>query len=154
MRLAGAAVAAAVCLLVPECFAADTQREACVQAAAARYAVPVDLVRAIIRTEGGTTGQSVGNTNGSRDMGLMQINTIHLRNAPHFLEERGITRELLINNECLNIHVGTYILSYELAREDADFWTNVGAYNSRTPKHNRVYRGKVWENLQEIWNAR
>lgn len=128
------------------------QRENCILAASARYQVPADLVRAVIRTEGGTTGKVVVNsaTDGSTDMGLMQINTIHLRGAPHYLERRGITRDLLVNNECLNIHVGTYILSWELARDDADFWTNVGAYNSRTPRHNTRYKVKVWENLQRI----
>lgn len=125
------------------------ERQSCVIAAAAHYQVPDDLVRAIIRTEGGTTGQSVGNTNGSRDMGLMQINTIHLPELARY----GITRAMLINDECLNIHVGTFILHRELSR-GGDYWTNVGAYNSRTPKHNERYRSKVWQNLLKIWQAR
>ena len=129
--------------------AAEGGRNQCVLAAAAHYQVPVDLLRAIIRTEGGTTGQSVGNTNGSRDMGLMQINTIHLPE----LERYGITRAMLINDECLNIHVGAFILHRELSR-GGDYWTNVGAYNSRTPKHNERYRSKVWQNLLKIWQAR
>ena len=59
---------------------------------------------------------------------------------------------MVINNECLNIQIGTFILHRELAR-GGDYWTNVGAYNSRTPKHNAVYRAKVWANLQRVWSA-
>lgn len=122
------------------------QQDYCIQAAAIRYQVAPDLIRAIIRTEGGTTGQTVGNTNGSRDMGLMQINTIHLPE----LARLGITRQMIVNDECLNIQIGTFILHRELAR-GGDFWTNVGAYNSRTPVHNVKYRTKVWSNLLKIW---
>lgn len=128
--------------------APHAQREACIDAAAAHYAVPADLVRAVARTEGGTTGQSVGNANGSRDMGLMQVNSVHLPELARY----GITRDMLINNECLNIHVGTFILHRELQR-DGDYWTNVGAYNSRTPEHNVRYRTRVWNNLLHIWQG-
>lgn len=128
---------------------APPTRNACILAAATRYQVPVDLIRAIIRTEGGTTGQTVGNKNGSRDMGLMQVNTIHLSTFARL----GITREMIINDECLNIQLGTFILHRELSR-GGDFWTNVGAYNSRTPVHNVRYRAKVYNNLQKIWEGR
>jgi soluble lytic murein transglycosylase-like protein len=128
---------------------APAQRENCIASAAVRYQVPVELIRAIIRTEGGTTGQTVGNTNGSRDMGLMQINTIHLP----MLAKHGITREMIVNNECLNIQIGTFILHRELTKT-GDFWTNVGAYNSRTPVHNERYRAKVYANLVKILQGR
>jgi len=131
---------------MPACAAT---REECISSAAARYQVPVDLVRAIIRTEGGTTGRTVGNTNGSRDMGLMQVNSIHLPELARY----GITREMVTNDECLNIHVGTFILHRELSR-GGDYWTNVGAYNSRKPVHNVRYRTKVWNNLLQIWQGR
>ncbi|WP_218497700.1 lytic transglycosylase domain-containing protein [Xanthomonas euvesicatoria] len=129
-------------------------RAACVSAAAQRYGVPPSLVWAVIKTEGGTTGRTSTNKNGSKDMGLMQINTIHLHNAPHNLVSRGITRDVLINDECVNIAVGTYILSYELNNKGYDFWTNVGAYNSRTPVHNEHYRAKVWNNLLQVLQGR
>lgn len=107
------------------------------------------MVRAIIRTEGGTTGRVSHNTNGTADMGLMQINEIHLTSPPHAFGARGITRKMLVNDECLNIHIGTYILSYELS-QPGDLWTNIGAYNSRTPKFNQRYQLKVWRHLLEL----
>lgn len=124
-------------------------REACIASAASRYAVPVDLVRAVIRTEGGKTGAISGNKNGSYDMGLMQVNSIHLPEMKRY----GITRDYLINNECINIHIGTFILHRALS-ESQDFWRGVGAYNSKTPVHNERYRKKVWGNLVKLWQGK
>ncbi|CAD7741154.1 hypothetical protein LMG31884_47350 (plasmid) [Xanthomonas hydrangeae] len=121
------------------------QRAACVSAAAERYAVSAPLVYAIIRTEGGKTGRTSGrNRNGSVDLGLMQVNEIHL---PELARLR-ITREMVIYNECLNIFVGTFILSRELNNNKADFWTNVGAYNSRTACEKFYALGKDCPNIE------
>lgn len=136
-------------------------RSACVAAAAQRYAVPAPLVYAVMRTEGGTTGRTSGrNKNGSVDLGLMQVNEIHLPELARF----GITREMLIHNECINISIGTFLLSRELSRTDVDYWTNVGAYNSRTPCTkfyaqgkpcpNVVYQTKVLRHLTNILQGR
>ncbi|MDC9654333.1 lytic transglycosylase domain-containing protein [Xanthomonas perforans] len=138
-------------------------RTQCIAAAASRYAVPELLINAVIRTEGGTTGQtSKRNANGTVDLGLMQINEMHLRSAPHRLQSLGITRDVLINNECVNIMVGTYILSVELSKP-GEYWWNVGSYNSRTPCErfrgvkpcpNEVYRSRVLANVLRILQGR
>lgn len=128
--------------------AEDTRLSQCVASASARYQVPQDLIRAVMRAEGGAVGTVARNRNGSADLGVMQINTIHLPELARY----GITREVLVNNACVNIHVGTWILSRELQR-GGDFWTNVGAYNSRTPVHNKRYRERVWEHLLAIWRG-
>jgi hypothetical protein len=121
------------------------QRGACISAAAQRYAVSIPLIHAIIRTEGGTTGRtSRPNKNGSVDLGLMQVNEVHLPE----LARLGITREMLINNECLNIFIGTFILSRELNNSTADFWTNVGSYNSRTSCLKFSARGEKCPNIE------
>ncbi|WDJ74907.1 lytic transglycosylase domain-containing protein (plasmid) [Xanthomonas campestris pv. campestris] len=136
------------------------EREACIASAAAMYAVPAQLIKAYIRTEGGTTGQvSRPNANGSVDMGYMQINTVHLPK----LARLGITRERVINDECLNIHIGTYLIHYEVYRPDKraePLWVNLASYNSRTPCArfdqagkpcpNREYQQKLWSNLQKV----
>jgi len=137
-------------------------REACISAAAAYYSAagdPVssvglgDLVRAIIRTEGGTTGQIVWNKadkNGHRsyDMGLMQINSSHLGE----LATLGATRGDVINNECLNIYVGTWILKREIASSPS-LWTAIGNYNSHTPSYNVAYQHNVWTRLNQLWHG-
>jgi len=128
--------------------AEDAALSRCVLAASARYQVPADLVRAVMRAEGGAVGTVARNRNGSADLGVMQINTIHLPELARY----GITRDMLVRDACLNIHVGTWILQRELSR-GGDYWTNVGAYNSRTPVHNKRYRERVWQHLLAIWRG-
>ena len=122
-------------------------REACIASASNHYGVPLDAIRLLIRVEGGTTGQVSANTNGTEDLGLMQINSVHLDGAPHRLARYGITRDALINDECLNIHVGTYLLHYELSRTP-DFWRAMGNYHSKTPSKNAAYQRRLWTHYQ------
>ncbi|WP_423180049.1 lytic transglycosylase domain-containing protein, partial [Stenotrophomonas sp. CASM106] len=132
-------------LVAPANASSTGERAACVAAAAERYAVPSPLLLAVMRTEGGTTGRtSRPNGNGSLDQGLMQINEIHLPELARY----GISREMVIHNECVNIFIGAFILSRELAKPGADYWTNVGAYNSRTPCERFYSKGKKCPNIE------
>lgn len=120
-------------------------RMQCVEAASRRYGVHPHLIQAVIKTEGGTTGKISRNTNGSYDMGVMQINSIHLPE----LARMGITREKVIGDECTNIFVGTFKLR-EAIDGGADFWHGVSRYHSRTPSKGQVYLAKVAANLRQI----
>lgn len=119
----------------------------CVRDAAEEYRLPLVLFRAVLLTEGGHVGQISQNANGSYDMGPAQINSSHLSE----LRAMGITRDQVINNGCLNVHIGAWILKGELGDQTpanaADFWRRVGDYNSRTPEFNRIYQWKVWKNV-------
>lgn len=126
-------------------YTAAINRETCVLQAAAHYRAHPDLVRAIIRTEKGTTGKVSYNKNGSFDMGLMQINSVHLADFKKF----NISRDMLVNNECLNIFIGTYLLRRGMLGTE-DFWKGVGNYHSTTPEKNALYKQRVWENLKVI----
>ncbi len=124
-------------------------REACIERAAAHYRAPPDIIRAVIRTEGGRPGQIRRNTNGSYDMGTMQINSVHLPE----LSKYGITREMLVNNDCLNIHIGTYYLQKHIIAAP-HFWHGVGNYHSVTPTKNVSYQYRVWNNLNALRKER
>ncbi|MCM3609142.1 lytic transglycosylase domain-containing protein [Cupriavidus pauculus] len=123
-------------------------REACIAQAVAHYQPHPDLLRAVIAAEGGTTGKIRRNDNGSFDMGLMQINSVHLPELARF----GITQDMLVNNECLNIMIGAYYLQKNILT-GRDFWHGVGSYHSKTPEKNTAYQYRVWENLQRIQGA-
>ncbi|MBP2480194.1 hypothetical protein J3A72_000486 [Stenotrophomonas sp. PvP093] len=139
------AAASAFWFTGPASASSTSERAACVAAAAERYAVPSPLLLAVMRTEGGTTGRtSRPNGNGSLDLGLMQINEIHLPELARY----GISREMVIHNECVNIFIGAFILSRELSKPGADYWTNVGAYNSRTPCERFYSKGKKCPNIE------
>lgn len=120
---------------------------ACVIDAANKYRIPISLFLGILATEGGKVGQIVRNNNGTYDMGPAQINSSHL---PELLA-KGISREQVINDGCLNVHIGAWILARELGSETPqhpkEFWQRVGNYNSRTPEYNQAYQLKVWKHV-------
>lgn len=122
-----------------------SSRTQCVDSAARRFNVNPQLILAVMRTEGGTTGKVTWNKNGSYDMGLMQINSIHLPE----LAQLGYSRDTLINNGCANIFAGTYKLRQAIDGGQ-DFWHGVSRYHSKTPEKGAVYLGRVVTNLRQI----
>jgi len=116
--------------------------QACWEAAAARYQVSSDLLVAIARTESSMNPQAVGhNRNGSRDLGLMQINSAWLPT----LATHGI-RESDLFDACTSIHVGAWVISWNIHRLGYT-WDAIGAYNAVDPAHRRAYAEKVRRNL-------
>ena len=99
--------------------------ESCWQSAANRYGIHETILRAIAVTESAMDSQAINrNTNGSVDIGLMQINS---RWFPS-LAEIGIQPGDLWN-PCTNIHVGAWILAGEIRRFGYT-WQAVGAYHA------------------------
>ncbi|AZE74372.1 hypothetical protein C4K00_4160 [Pseudomonas synxantha] len=93
---------------------------------ARRFDLEPELLQAIAAVESGYRSQAMNytNRNGTRDIGLMQINSIHL---PRLLKQ-GITEERLLNEPCLSVEVGASILAEFIQRFGYN-WTAVGAYN-------------------------
>lgn len=125
-----------------------TSTKACIAEAAQLYHIQPALLMAVLRTEGGHVGQIHRNANGSYDMGPAQINSIWLP----VLAKSGITKNMVLNDRCLNITIGAWILGKSMAgvspQNPALFWQHVGNYNSNTPVFNHIYAVKVWENLK------
>ncbi len=113
---------------------------ACVFQAAADYQLPPAVLYAIRKVEGGTLGKSNGNTNGTRDYGPMQINTVWIN---RFKQNENLTAEVVASNPCIAIRSAAYVLRWELNRTGTDFWRGVGNYHSKTPALNLVYRQKI-----------
>lgn len=132
------------------CASGQAGQTDCVQLAADRYGLSVPVVQAILKVEGGRVGQAVRNSNGTEDLGPMQINTVWLpRLAPY-----GITRQQLQHDRCINILVGSWILARQLetakgmeGTTQRRAWWGIGAYHSRTPFHNVKYALRVWQAL-------
>lgn len=123
---------------------------ACIAHAAKAYSLPVVLLQGILATEGGHVGEINRNANGSYDMGPAQVNSTWLPR----LASQGITRAQVINDGCLNVHIGAWILAQAMEganpNKPGQFWQHVGAYNSVTPRYNQRYATLVWNHVTEL----
>lgn len=126
-------------------------QENCFEASGKKYKRDPLLYYAIAEVESNrnpkaTNRSHVGRTS-SVDIGVMQINS---RNLPA-LEKRGVTREGLENDPCLNVDVGASILEEKIARYGYT-WNAVGAYNAACTqlkgddcrRARETYARKVW----------
>jgi soluble lytic murein transglycosylase-like protein len=92
------------------------------------------LLEAIARHESGLNPRATNrNRNGTRDVGIMQINTAHLPTLARW----GITESTLLADPCLNIRVGAWILS-QAVDHHGPTWRAVGSYNTGTRGRDEV----------------
>lgn len=111
---------------------------ACVNQAAANYAVPAELILAIIFVEGGHNGIAMLNKNGTYDYGVMQINSSWLNNLTQFT----VTAHELQFDACQNVMVGTWILKQNI-QSNPNLLKAIGNYHSHTPNLNQAYAEQV-----------
>lgn len=115
----------------------------CLDDAAAYHGVGALLVRGIAKAESGMRANAVNrNTNGSEDLGLMQINTVHLPRLARY----GVTRERLFD-PCVSAYVGSWILRDCLDRY-GHTWNAVGCYNAGSPDKRLKYANRIYAVLQ------
>lgn len=116
---------------------------ACIMMASQTYDVPPALLIGIYKAEGGRPGLAVSNTNGSYDLGPMQINTIWL---PELARKWGIDQEQakkrVRDDMCENVNVAAWILEKHL-KETRNLAQALQHYHSRTPKFGKKYRKRV-----------
>lgn len=110
----------------------------CFNEAGKMYQVPPMLLQSIAWVESRYDKNAKNhNTNGSVDMGVMQINSLWL--DP--LSEYGVQRKHLYN-ACYNISVAAWILRKQI-NEVGYNWQAVAHYHSRTPEKGESYARKV-----------
>ena len=116
---------------------------ACIIISAQTYDVPPGVLLGIMQVEGGRVGQEVRNTNGSHDLGIMQINTIWL---PELSKRWGISqsraREWIRDDGCANIAVASWILRQRI-NKTGSLWGGIAGYHSFTPALGSRYANKV-----------
>jgi soluble lytic murein transglycosylase-like protein len=132
--------AGALAVSVGACRAEDA---ACFNQASQRYSIPVQILKAISRTEsGGNPSAFHRNENGSFDIGHMQINSSWLPT----LAKTGITQQQLFN-PCTNTFVAAWILAGNIRRMGYE-WKAIGAYNARSPDKAAAYSRKIAANMR------
>ncbi|WP_197495921.1 lytic transglycosylase domain-containing protein [Acidihalobacter yilgarnensis] len=88
--------------------------------------VPAQVLAGIARVEGGRPGTVRVDANGTRDFGIMQVNSVWL---PRLHRRFGITRSALRDNVCANVLAASYVLSRDYRRY-GDWWQAVEAYHA------------------------
>ena len=140
-------------LQAPPAIREDGSLVACLQTSAEFYEVPPGVIWALLEVESGRVGQAVGNTNGSEDLGPMQINTIHLPElAGHYGVSEAAIREKLLVDGCFNIAIGAFILR-RCIETTGDLWKGAACYHSRTPKHATRYLSLLRRAVERWYGA-
>lgn len=122
----------------------------CVVSASRHHNIPLAVTLALMKTEGGRPGSFVRNTNGSFDMGVMQVNTLwvteyaqRLKVAPAQLVGRAV------RDGCFSVYLGLDILRRQIEREGS-LVAGVAAYHSRTPSVAARYLQRFGAQLREV----
>lgn len=130
-----------------------TAHSFCFDEAGAQYNVNPALLKGIAKVESSMNPAAINKSHFERtksiDIGLMQINSGWLKT----LKKNNITQESLLDDACLNVKVGAWILSNTMAREGAS-WNGVGAYNAVCVQ----LKGEACENARmtyanKVWRA-
>jgi hypothetical protein len=121
----------------------------CWEDAAKRYSVPVELLKAVAHVESSNRARVIArNSNGSLDIGYMQINDWWLPK----LAEYGIDKDALVDDACTNLNVGAWILRQGIDRYGYNA-QGIGAYGAGTsPKKEQTritYANKVFRALEQ-----
>lgn len=116
---------------------------ACLMLASQTYSVPPAVLVGIYKAEGGQIGQEVRNTNGTYDLGPMQINTIWL---PDLAKRWGVSettaRKWVRDDACTNVGVAAWIFKSHL-NETGSLSQAIAQYHSRTPVYGSQYKSRV-----------
>jgi soluble lytic murein transglycosylase-like protein len=119
----------------------------CFKEAAHRYGLNEMLLVAIAKTESNLDSKAIHiNKNGTKDIGLMQINSSHLGTLGRY----GITEQRLLDEPCTNIYVGAWVLATNIAIHGKT-WKAVGSYNTGpygAAANQEIYIARVSRNLK------
>lgn len=121
---------------------------ACLLLAAKTYQVPPAVMIGIMHVEGGRVGQQVLNTNGSYDLGPMQVNTIWLPElAKLWNVDRATAHSWVRDNGCVNVYVSAWILRQKIDKTYG-LYSGIAHYHSGTPGRGQRYANKVIAAMQ------
>ena len=122
---------------------------ACLMLASQTYSVPPAVLVGIYKAEGGQVGQEVRNTNGTYDLGPMQINTIWM---PDLAKKWGVSestaRKWVRDDACTNVGVAAWIFKSHL-NETGSLSRAIAHYHSRTPRHGTKYKSRVIDIMKD-----
>jgi len=115
----------------------------CFEEAGAQYGINPQILRAIAKVESNFNPAAINkNSNGTYDVGLMQINSIWAATI-------GKERWNSLGDACSNAKTGAWILSMCMNKYGYT-WKAIGCYNSQTPEKRDKYSKRVFDQLQRV----
>lgn len=119
----------------------------CFRIAASLTKTPEPVLWAIAWQESRYRQSAVNvNDNGTRDVGVMQINTSWKR----FLTERGIPWEYIERYACVNIMAGSYILLVKRVETSNDLLAAIAKYHSPRRERGHRYAKAIVSHMEKL----
>jgi Transglycosylase SLT domain len=116
------------------------------------YHLPPRVLPSIQAIEGGRPGIVVNDSDGSQDLGVMQINTRWVQPLAAYTRQADITvRARLINEPCYNIAAAGAILRTYLVEDHGDLMQAIGDYHSHTRDLNLAYQTEVMQAAEGLF---
>lgn len=117
---------------------------ACFYQAGSIYNVHPNILWAIAKVESGFNPFALNkNTNGTYDIGIMQINSSWLP----ILKKHGLKNDSTLWDPCYNINVGAWVLS-NCIQKFGYTWEAIGCYNTTSSIKRVRYAKKVYKVLE------
>lgn len=128
----------------------DFEGKNCWLESAKQYRLDPYLLFAVAMVESGLNPTAFnGNTNGSFDTGMMQINSYWFPT----LRKYGIEKQNL-HDPCVSIQVGAWILAWNF-HQLGYTWQAIGAYNAKSYDKRVIYANKVYNMYDrlKLWSS-
>ena len=117
---------------------------ACMALVASIYKLPPRVLPSIHAVEGGQIGTIHTNTDGSQDLGVMQVNTRWIAPLSRYTGQApSFVRTSLLDRPCYNIAAAGMIFRTYLNETGGNLMRAVGNYHSHTPPLNLAYQALV-----------
>ncbi|WP_367161098.1 lytic transglycosylase domain-containing protein (plasmid) [Kozakia baliensis] len=127
---------------------------ACMLAAAIRYDIPPRVLPTIWQVERGAIGLVHRNTDGSSDLGLMQINTQWIEPISQISHLTVVqTAARLVSDGCFNIAASAVILRSYINESHGDLMKAIGYYHSHTPQLNDAYQKRIMKEASRLFSS-
>ena len=126
---------------------------ACLLNGAALQSLPPEVMLGLLKTEGGQVGGWATNTNGSHDLGPMQVNDetwLHKLAEMQFAGNENAAKIALIYDGCYNVSVGAWIYRQYLNEARGNYAVAVGYYNSHSPGPADLYKQEFLHSLEAL----
>jgi hypothetical protein len=125
---------------------------ACMMMAANYYHLPPRVLPSIHAVEGGYAGAVIPDSNGTADLGVMQINTTWIQPLSRYAHmQPAAVAGRLIHDPCFNVAAAGLILYSYITQRHESLMDAVGHYHSHTPLLKMTYEAKVVQAAETLF---